>query len=75
MGKGRSSAGAGRIALVGVLTALSVIFLYLAALTPTGQLGVVAAAGLMPAAAVVKAIFMVVVTDGVFAMIFATIGI
>jgi hypothetical protein len=55
MGKRRSSTGAGRIALVGVLTALSVMFLYLAALTPTGQLGVVAAAGLMPAAAVVSA--------------------
>lgn len=55
MGKGRYSAGAGRVALVGVLTALSIIFLYLAALTPTGQLGVVAVAGLMPAAAVVSA--------------------
>lgn len=55
MGSKRYSAGAGRVALVGVLTALSIVVLYLAAITPTGQLGVVAIAGLMPAAAVVSA--------------------
>ncbi len=52
---GRYKAGAGRVALVGILTALSIIFLYLAALSPTGRLGIVAIAGLMPAAAVVSA--------------------
>lgn len=55
MGNKRYSMGAGRVALVGVLTALSMVILYLAAITPTGQLGVVAIAGLMPAAAVVSA--------------------
>ncbi len=55
MGSRRYSAGAGRTALVGVLAALSLVVLYLAALVPTGQLGLVAAAGLMPAAAVISA--------------------
>lgn len=69
MSKERYSAGAGRVALVGVLTALSIIFLYLAAMTPTGQLGVVAIAGLMSAAAVVSASL----SAGVFC--YATTGI
>lgn len=51
----RYDGGAARVALVGVFSALSVVVLYLAAVTPTGQLGVVAIAGLMPAAAVVSA--------------------
>lgn len=51
----RYRGGAGRVALVGLLTALSVVVLYLAALAPTGRLGIVAIAGLMPAAAVVSA--------------------
>lgn len=37
------------------MAALSLAMLYLAALVPTGQLGLVAAAGLMPAAAVISA--------------------
>lgn len=40
-------------AIGGVLTALSLLLLYLAALLPTGQLAVVALAGLAPAAAVI----------------------
>lgn len=51
----RYGKGAGRVALVGVLTALSLIFLYLASVLPTGRLGVVALAGLLPAGAVVSA--------------------
>ena len=47
--------GAGRTALVGLLTGLSLIFLYLAFLTPAGKMGVVALAGLFPAGAVVSA--------------------
>ena len=52
----RSGAGksAGRAALVGVLSALSLVFLYASALVPTGQMGVVAVAGLLVAAAVVS---------------------
>lgn len=42
------------MALVGVLTALGLVILYLAALAPTGRLGLVALAGLVPAAAVVS---------------------
>ena len=55
MGRKRASGGAARVALVGVLSALSLVVLYLAALAPTGRLGLVAAAGLVPAAAVVSA--------------------
>lgn len=55
MGNRKYSTGAGRTALVGVLTALSLAVLYVAALAPTGRLGLVAAAGLMPAAAVISA--------------------
>ena len=51
----RNRGGAGRIALVGMLTALSLVFLYLSVLTPTARLGVVAIAGLLPAGAVVSA--------------------
>ena len=51
----RYSGGAGRTALVGLLTGLSLICLYLAFLAPTGKLGVVALAGIFPAGAVVSA--------------------
>lgn len=47
--------GAGRTALVGLLTGLSLICLYLAFLAPSGKLGVVALAGIFPAGAVVSA--------------------
>lgn len=43
---GRYGKGAGRVALAGVLTALSLVILYLASMAPTGRLGVVALAGL-----------------------------
>lgn len=46
---------ANQVALGGILTALSLVMLYLAALTPTGRLGVLAIAGFMPAAAAVSA--------------------
>lgn len=45
---------AGRIAITAMLTALSLILLYVSAFLPTGRMGVVAAAGLLPAAAVVS---------------------
>ena len=45
---------AGRVALTAVLGALSLIFLYIASMAPTGQLGLVAVAGLFPAAAVIS---------------------
>lgn len=51
----RYGKGAGRTALVGVLTALSLIFLYVSSVLPTGRLGFVALAGLLPAGAVVSA--------------------
>ena len=47
--------GAGRTALVGLLTGLSLICLYLAFLAPSGKLAVVAIAGVFPAGAVVSA--------------------
>lgn len=43
-----------QVAMGGILTALSLVSLYLASLTPTGQLGVVAIAGFLPAAAAVS---------------------
>lgn len=52
---GRYRNGAGRIALVGLLTALSLLFLYLSSVSPAARLGIVAIAGLVPAAAVVSA--------------------
>lgn len=45
---------AGRAARSGILSALSLALLALASVAPTGRLGLVAAAGLMPAAAVVS---------------------
>lgn len=50
----RTSGQAGRIAITAMLTALSLVFLYASVLLPTGQMGVVAVAGLLPAAAVVS---------------------
>ena len=47
--------GSRRTALVAMLGALSLVILYLAALSPTGRLGIVALAGLVPGAAVVSA--------------------
>lgn len=55
MGRARFGKGAGRIALVGVLAALSLIVLYLSAVSPAAQLGIVAIAGVFPAGAVVSA--------------------
>ncbi|MEG0764905.1 MAG: hypothetical protein RR281_00285 [Pseudoflavonifractor sp.] len=69
----RFSEGAGRVALVGVLDALALAVLYLSALSPVGQLGIVALAGLMPVAAVVSGGFPAGVfcyaTTGVLALI------
>ena len=52
---GRFSSGSGRVALGGVLAAGSLAVLWLASVTPTGQLGITAAAGLFPVAAVLSA--------------------
>lgn len=43
-----------QVALTAVLSALSLILLYLSAMVPTGRIGVVALAGLTPSAAVVS---------------------
>ncbi len=43
------------VALTAVLAALSLVFLYVSCMVPTGRMGVVAVAGLLPAAAVVSA--------------------
>ena len=50
----RFSKGASRTALGGVLAALSLLLLYLATLLPSGRIGMVAVAGLVPAAGVVS---------------------
>lgn len=50
----RSSKAASRVALGGVLAALSLLLLYLAAMLPSGRIGMVAVAGLVPAAGVVS---------------------
>ncbi len=52
---GRFSSKAGRTALGGVLAAGSLAVLWLACITPTGRLGVTAAAGLFPISAVLLA--------------------
>lgn len=51
----RREKSASRVALTAVLCALSVVVLYLSCIVPTARAGVVAVAGLMPAAAVVSA--------------------
>ena len=53
--RGRFSTPAGRAALGGVLAAGSLAVLWLASVAPTGQLGLAAAAGLFPVAAVLSA--------------------
>ena len=55
MGGKRYGRGAGRVALTGVLTALSLVFLWISAVSPAGRLGIVAIAGVFPAGAVVSA--------------------
>lgn len=50
----RSSKSASRVALGGVLAALSLLLLYLATMMPSGRIGMVAVAGLVPAAGVVS---------------------
>lgn len=51
----RYGKGGGRVALVGILAALSLIFLYLSAVSPAARIGIVAISGLFPAGAVVSA--------------------
>ena len=53
MNRRKASNSARTVALSAVLTALSLIVLYIAALAPSGRMGLTAAAGLFPAAAVV----------------------
>ena len=48
------NSGTSRIALVGVLAALSLVILLLAAISPSGRMGIVAVAGLVNAAAVIS---------------------
>lgn len=50
----RFSQSASRTALGGVLAALSLLLLYAATLMPSGRIGMVAVAGLVPAAAVIS---------------------
>lgn len=50
----RSNKNASRVALGGVLAALSLLLLYVAAIMPSGRIGMVAVAGLVPAAGVVS---------------------
>lgn len=45
---------AGKLALAAILTAFSLVVLWAAALAPWGRIGLVAVAGLMPAAAVIS---------------------
>ena len=54
MNRQTSSAKAKRVALSAVLAACSLFFLYLASYLPSGKMGMAAAAGLFPAAAVVS---------------------
>lgn len=55
MRAGNFSKGAGKVALGGILTALALVFLYLSAFVPTGQVGIAAVAGLFPMAGVISA--------------------
>ena len=55
MASRRDQGSANRVALVGMLTALSLAFLYLSAVLPTARLGITAIAGVFPAGAVVSA--------------------
>ncbi|MBP1737341.1 MAG: hypothetical protein H6Q60_1222 [Oscillospiraceae bacterium] len=51
---GNRNGTARRAALVGVMTALSLILLWLSAILPTGRWGLIAAAGLLPAAVIIS---------------------
>ena len=55
MARFSSTTRSGRTALGGVLAAGSLVFLWLASVTPTGRLGLTAVAGLFPMAAVLAA--------------------
>ena len=57
MASRRDRGSANRVALVGVLTALSLAFLYLSAISPTARLGVTAIAGVLVVSAGLKAGF------------------
>ena len=50
----RRKGAAGRVAYPAVLSALSLILIYLGSIAPTGNWGIVAAAGLLPAAVVIS---------------------
>lgn len=50
----RDRQSADQVALVGMLTALSLAFLYLSSISPTARLGITAIAGVFPAGAVVS---------------------
>ena len=52
---GQFHSRAGRVALGGILSAASLVFLYLASIAPTGRLGLTALAGLFPVGAVLAA--------------------
>ena len=50
----RGKGAAGRVAYPAILSALALIAVYLGSIAPTGSWGIVAAAGLLPAAAVIS---------------------
>lgn len=50
----RSKSAAGKVAYPAILSALALILVYLGSIAPTGSWGIVAAAGLLPAAAVIS---------------------
>lgn len=54
MGRRQDRGKANRVALVGMITALSLVFLYLATFSPTARLGITAIAGVFPAGAVIS---------------------
>lgn len=54
MKESRYARGAGRVALVAMLSALALIGLFAASVLPTGQLGMTAAAGILPALALIS---------------------
>lgn len=50
----RKKGSAGKVAYPAILSAFALILVYLGSITPTGSWGIVAAAGLLPAAAVIS---------------------
>ena len=50
----RKNGSAGKVAYPAILSALALVLVYLGSIAPTGSWGIVAAAGLLPAAAVVS---------------------